>query len=117
MIAPNYTYRARVTNVVDGDTLDCEIQLGFYVAATHRLRLLRVDTAELNSRDPLERAKALEAKQFLIEQVLNRVAVIQTFKADSFGRFLAEVYYEIDGVQLNLNDELLKAGLAKEWGK
>jgi micrococcal nuclease len=103
-----YEYKATVTNVVDGDTLDAIIDVGFKMTTTQRIRLLGVDTAELTSKDPIERAKAQEAKLFVIEQLLSKLVTIQTTKADSFGRYLATIHLG----DVNFNQLLIDKGLA-----
>lgn len=103
-----YTYKATIVNVVDGDTVDAVIDVGFKMTTIQRLRLLGVDTAELTSKDPLERVKAQEAKLYTIEQLLNKSVLINTEKSDSFGRYLATVY--VGGI--DFNKSLLEKGLA-----
>jgi micrococcal nuclease len=112
MIQPSYVYKARITNVVDGDTVDAVVDIGFRLSAMLRLRLARVDTAELNATDPAIRVAAVNSKAFVVGAVLDKEVVVETKKADSFGRYLAEVYYVIDGLQHNLSDDLLAAGMA-----
>lgn len=107
MIVP-YVYKAKVINVVDGDTIDVVIDVGFKLTTTLRLRLLGVDTAELTSKDAVERAKAQEAKLYVIQELLNKDVIIQTEKSDSFGRYLAKVMI----ADRDFNDELLQKGLA-----
>lgn len=104
-----YEYKAKVINVVDGDTIDAVIDVGFKVTTTQRLRLLGIDTAELTSKDPVERAKAQEAKLYTIDRLLNKSVLIKTEKSDSFGRYLAIIY--IDGIEFN--KEILEKGLAE----
>ncbi len=109
----NYVRRGKVTRVVDGDTIDVELDFGFSLYQIHRLRLLRVNTPELNSPDLAERAKAIEARDYVTKQIGLRPVILQTVKSDSFGRYLAEVYYtDVDGVQCNLSDDLIANGLA-----
>jgi len=112
MVLPNYTYKAKITNVVDGDTIDADIDVGFRVKMNHRLRLNSVNTCELHSAVAEERAKAVEAKEFVINALLGKDVVITTLKSDAFGRYLAEVYYMKGSVQMCINDELLDSGLA-----
>ncbi len=112
----NYVRNAVVIHVVDGDTVDASIDFGFSIFQVHRLRLLRVDTPELHSPDETLRAKAAEAKEFVIQQVMSRNVIVETVKSDSFGRYLAEVYYiDPKGVQHNLSDELLVNGFAQPF--
>lgn len=102
-----WTYRAKVLNVVDADTLDLLVDLGFSISFEHRVRLARIDAWEI--RGP-ERAKGLIAKSF-VEQSLptDGYVTICTEKKGKFGRYIAEITYA-DG--LNLSDELVKRGHA-----
>jgi micrococcal nuclease len=110
---PNYTYKALVLNIVDGDTIDVEIDAGFHIKIKHRIRFLRVNTAETNSKDPDEKKLALAAKNYTIECIANKNIILTTYKSDAFGRYLAEIYYDKDGKQICLNDELLELNLAR----
>jgi micrococcal nuclease len=113
MISPSYTYKAKVINVVDGDTIDVELDAGFRARLTLRLRLSRIDTPEMNKPD--EKVAAVTAKNFVINRTIGKDVVVLTKKSDAFGRYLAEVYYMDGEEQINLNDELIKTGLAKEF--
>ena len=63
-----YTYRIkRVNSVVDGDTIDCEIDLGFDISINQRVRLAGIDTPESKTKDLNEKKYGLEAKDFLSE--------------------------------------------------
>lgn len=117
MITPIFTYKAEVTNVVDGDTVDMIIDQGFHNQTKQRIRLLRINTPELTDKDPIIRQKAIEAKQFVIDTVLNKPVVVKTEKSDSFGRFLAEIFYMDGEIQKNLNDELINKNLATYYTK
>lgn len=52
-----------------------------------------------------------------MNSILNKDIILTTYKADAFGRYLGEVYYEKDGQQVCLNDELLNLGLARAFVK
>jgi micrococcal nuclease len=67
-----YVYNAKIINVVDGDTVDAIVDLGFHVQATIRFRLAGVDTAEMHSKVESERVIAKSAKDFLIKQILDK---------------------------------------------
>lgn len=110
-----YEYNCKVLRVVDGDTIDCEIDLGFSIRVNKRVRLLGIDTCEMNSTDINERARAKEAKQFVLDSV-SKVTRIKTLldRSDSFGRVLGIVYFEDD---TTLNEHLLKSGLAKVYNR
>ena len=65
-----YDYRAKIVKVVDGDTVDVDIDLGFGVwLKDERVRLVGVDTPESRTRDLVEKAFGLAAKQFVVDFV------------------------------------------------
>jgi micrococcal nuclease len=113
-----WEYRATVQRWLDGDTLDVEIDLGFYVLTNQRLRLvgsgLGIDTPEKNAADPAvrERAARATARCWQLAPATTPV-ILRTQKPavpkDGFGRFLAEVVIQ-DG--RSLGDVLLEEGLA-----
>lgn len=115
-----YEYRiTEIVKVVDGDTYDLVLDLGFYQYGRYRIRLLGFDTPELNSKDPLERDQAKVAKIFAEDWLAQAVAGdlrISTEKSDSFGRFLGDIY-EItsSGYSSGLGDALHEAGLAEVY--
>lgn len=109
-----YIFKGKCINVVDGDTVDVNLNFGFDITAKRRLRLLNTDTPE--------RGQTLynEAKQFVIDKIFGLEVYIQTYKSDTFGRYLANIYYDDDGKIKCLNDELRAHGLLKEnskWNK
>jgi micrococcal nuclease len=106
-----YIYNAKVTNIVDGDTIDVEVDLGFYVYHQLRLRLAGIDTPEMNSKILEERMSARAAKDYVTDRLLDKEVTLKTYKKDKFGRFLADVF--INGN--NVNEELLATGLAKVY--
>lgn len=116
-----FEYAAKVTRVVDGDTLDLDIDLGFSVTFNIRVRLLGVDTPETFGvkRDSEEYAAGVEARKFVEDFVAmngGRVTV-QTVKdkKGKFGRYLATIH--AGDVAASLNDLLLEKGLAKRYGE
>ena len=108
-----FDYAAHVLKVIDGDTIEVVIELGFGLVLKKRLRLLRVNTSELKSDDPAEKSKAVKAKDALTKLLLNKEVKIHSEKFDSFGRYLAEVWID----DLNVNDWLLQNDLAKPYQK
>ena len=103
-----YNYKATVKKIVDGDTIDVVIDLGFKIYAEHRLRLARINTPELKAKDESVRASAIKAKEFVSNLLLNKEVIITTSKTDIYGRYLAEVV--VDGK--NVSDMLLENNLA-----
>jgi micrococcal nuclease len=97
-----YNYKAVCTNVVDGDTADLVIDVGFKMTTTQRVRLLGINTPERGQ------AGYQEAKDYLIARILEKALIISTRKSDVFGRYLGTIYVEDE----NVNEELLSEGLA-----
>lgn len=114
-----FHFRARCVRVVDGDTADLTIDVGFYLTSTLRVRLLGIDAPELRSSDPDERARAVLAHQCLIGMLSPSTVRtdwplrMRTQKADSFGRWLADIWIAETGV--SVNGELLRLGHAGEY--
>jgi micrococcal nuclease len=112
-----YEYRVKtVTKIVDGDTIDVVIDLGFDISFSSRVRLAGIDTPESRTRDLKEKALGLESKDYLkkkLEQATN--IVIRTEKVNStekYGRILAWLY--LDGETKSVNHEMIEKGYA--WG-
>lgn len=83
-----FEYRGKVLNVVDGDTLDIEVDLGFKIATKQRIRLAHVDTPERSQ------SNYAEAKKFVEELTLNKSVFLRTSKPSKWGYYLAEVITE-----------------------
>jgi micrococcal nuclease len=112
-----YEYRVKkVTNVVDGDTIDVEIDLGFDVSFSSRVRLAGIDTPESRTTDKAEKVLGLEAKEYLKSKIKDaKLVVIKTEKPDSsekYGRILGWLY--VDGNTISINDQMIEDGYA--WG-
>jgi len=91
-----YEYKAICTNVVDGDTVDLEVDLGFGVKYNKRFRLLDIDTPELRSSNEKHREHGKDAKEALIGWLF--------YRDDNFGR----VYKMAEGVKLSPLELLIK---------
>lgn len=86
---PQYTYKAKVIDVHDGDTITVEIDVGFHITVTTPLRLQHYDSPELST----ERGK--EVRDILKERILGKEVTVKTYKdpKDKYGRWLAVVFY------------------------
>jgi len=114
----NYRYKAQVTRVVDGDTIDCLVDLGFTVSVKQRFRLYGVNTPESRTRDAEEKVKGLAAKKFVMDRIAGKKVEVDITKGTGkYGRYLATVHYqtEKDGSFTDLNAELIKDGHAVEY--
>lgn len=106
-----YNYKAVVNRIVDGDTAELTIDLGFTVQWKSTCRFFGINTPELNSKDVIVRAQALEAKQYVIDKLpVGSVVHIISRQLDKYGRPLVDIYYTAE--MKHLNQELLDAGLA-----
>ena len=121
-----YTYKAELVRVVDGDTVDLVIDLGFDTSRKERFRLYGIDAPEMNT------AAGKEAKKWLWDALQPLEAIyVQTLqletkaKRDKYGRFLAVLYDDIGDIQANrpmktvvcpssINAKMIVEGLAKE---
>ena len=109
-------YVRKVENVVDGDTIDVLIDLGFDILFQSRVRLAGIDTPESRTKDIAEKALGLESKEYLKKSLKDaKSVVIKTEKMDSsekYGRILGWVY--VNGDTESLNDKMINDGYA--WG-
>jgi micrococcal nuclease len=109
-------YVRKVEGVVDGDTIDVLIDLGFDILFSSRVRLAGIDTPESRTKDLKEKALGLESKEYLKKALKDaKSVVIKTEKMDSsekYGRILGWIYVNDDTV--SLNDMMINDGYA--WG-
>jgi micrococcal nuclease len=100
-----YTYKATVVKVVDGDTIDFKVDLGFHVSVEIRTRLLGINAPEMNT------PEGKMAREFVVNRVAQGPIEITTFKdaGDKYGRWLALVV--LADRQL-LNDLMVSSGHA-----
>jgi micrococcal nuclease len=117
MITNMFEYYVKsVDNVVDGDTIDVVIDLGFDILFQSRVRLAGIDTPESRTSDKAEKVLGLEAKEYLKKHIkAAKTVTIRTEKMDSsekYGRILGWVY--LDGESESINNKMIKDGYA--WG-
>lgn len=109
-------YVRKVENVVDGDTIDVLIDLGFDILFQSRVRLAGIDTPESRTKDLKEKALGLESKEYLKKHLKDaKSVVIKTEKMDSsekYGRILGWLY--VNGDTESVNDKMINDGYA--WG-
>jgi micrococcal nuclease len=109
-------YVRKVENVVDGDTIDVLIDLGFDILFQSRVRLAGIDTPESRTSDKAEKVLGLESKEYLKKHLKDaKSVVIKTEKMDSsekYGRILGWVY--VNGDTESINDKMINDGYA--WG-
>ena len=113
-----YIYRAKLVKVVDGDTIDALIDVGFDIWVKKRIRYKGIDTWESRTRDLDEKKKGLAAKarnKELLKSVSNKSGYfrIKSFGTGKYGRVLADIFVQDkEGNSINVNHQLIKEGHA-----
>jgi len=110
-----YQYKIKKINrIIDGDTVDLDIDLGFSITISHRVRLKGIDAAETRTKDLEEKAEGIRARLWL-EKELSREGewIIETHKEDKYGRILGTLYLVGDSV--TVNERMLTEGIVKPY--
>jgi micrococcal nuclease len=113
-----YIYRGKLERVVDGDTIDALIDVGFDIWIKKRIRYSGIDTWESRTRDLEEKAKGLEAKarnKELLMEVSSKSGYfrLKSHGVGKYGRVLGEIFIEdSEGKQYNINKTLISEGHA-----
>jgi len=107
-----YEYKAKLKRVVDGDTIEFIIDVGFKMTTTQRIRLAHVNTPEMFrvKKDSLEYKKGLAAKEYVEKRLADNhnEVLLKTFKhTGKYGRYIAIV--NLKDSEISLNDELLNS--------
>ncbi len=112
-----YEYKVKITRVVDGDTVDAEVDLGFDTFIKDRIRLMGLDTPESRTRNKKEKALGLAAKAYLKELLKENKGdiILRTSKEGKgkFGRILGTLLI-YDG-KTNVNQMLIDEGHARDY--
>ena len=106
-----YEYKCKIVRVVDGDTIDVDVDLGWSTfRCGERIRLYGVDTPECRSRDAQEKQAGLAAKDYVTRRLqLGRTYTLTTKEKGKFGRYLGVILLE-DGT--SINEALVEENLA-----
>ena len=109
-----FTYKVKeVTKIVDGDTVDVIIDLGFGLTKKERVRVAGIDAPETRTRDLSEKALGLEAKEFIREKLDTDNIIIRTEKEGKYGRILGWLY--TDEYSISINEIMVIKGYAWEY--
>ena len=110
-----YQYKIKKINrVIDGDTVDLDIDLGFGITLSHRVRLKGVNTAETRTLNLEEKQAGINARLWLEKELSKRGEwVIETTKEDKYGRILGTLY--LVGEPVTVNEKMLNEGIAKPY--
>ena len=110
-----YIYRIKeITKVVDGDTIDASVDLGFDISLSKRIRLAGIDTPESRTTNVKEKAMGLESKDWLKKTLEGaKDILIKTELPDStekYGRIIGHLF--INGQETSLNSQMITSGYA-----
>ena len=110
-----YKYKAQIVKVIDGDTVDVVVDVGFKMTTHQRVRLAKVDTPETFRRKKTsdEYKAGMAAKNFVKDRLKankNKVVIETEKDPDLYGRYLATIW--LADKDISLNDELLETGHA-----
>jgi micrococcal nuclease len=112
MLKPDYTYRAVVSSIYDGDTIRVSLDLGFDTWIHNQaLRLSGIDAPEISG---VERHQGLVSRDWLREKLpIGTAVVVKTYKdkKEKYGRYLADIYID----NTNINVEMISLGLAEKY--
>jgi micrococcal nuclease len=110
-----YEYYCEITKIVDGDTLDVDIDLGFATKLTkQRIRMLGIDTPESRTRDLEEKARGLLSKKFLLDLCpVGSTIRLRSHGKGKFGRILGEIFTP-EG-EVSINKQMCDEGYAVEY--
>jgi micrococcal nuclease len=107
-----YNYNIDVIRVIDGDTIDCFIDLGFNVSIKSRIRLHGINTPETRTKNIKEKHYGIEAKLKLFKLLEEKEVTMVSHGIGKFGRVLGVLYVD----DVNINEILVKEGYAVEYG-
>jgi len=112
-----YDYMAQITKIIDGDTVDAIIDLGFDVKLKRRVRLAGIDTPELNSKNPQERQAAKIARDYLKSLLKSKEIYLKSEKVkwDKYNRYVAYIYVIPNEYEVTVSKIMFDKGLAKPY--
>lgn len=107
-----YIYNGVVTRVIDGDTVEIEVDLGFHLKTTQRFRLVDINAPEMKGAMRLE---GLAARTHVLACLAGEKVVIRTTKSDDFGRWLVRIWFDPfknGSPMVDFNADMVAAGFA-----
>jgi len=122
-----YVYKAKLDRIIDGDTVDAVIDLGFDITIHKRIRLAGIDTPESRTRDLEEKERGLASKARLEEMLEGGEFILESNEVGKYGRVLGTLFIEKETddnltaepqiMKVNINETLVREGYAVEyWG-
>jgi len=107
-----YEYKIKKVNkIIDGDTIDVDIDLGFNITIFQRVRLAGINAPETRTRDLKEKELGIKSKQWLENNLItSQPLIIKTEKDDKYGRILGWIY--IGEERVSINNKMIEEGYA-----
>ena len=114
-----YTYECNTIRVIDGNTVDAIIDLGFNVTIRQRIKLYGVNVDDVRSNNEEQKAKAIASKNKLAELIGNDFTCETILnKRGKAGRIMGQIYVtDSAGSKVNVNDQLINQGFAERFGE
>ena len=112
-----FSYNATVVKIVDGDTVDALIDVGFSIMTKKRIRFRGINTPESRTRDVAEQIKGLAAKDRVVQLLSenDNKFILKSYGVGKYGRCLGELF--VDAHEESINQVLINEGHATEyWG-
>ena len=112
-----FSYNATVVKIVDGDTVDALIDVGFSIMTKKRIRFRGINTPESRTRDVEEKIKGLAAKDRVVQLLSenDNKFILKSYGVGKYGRCLGELF--VDAHEESINQVLINEGHATEyWG-
>ena len=106
-----YYYKADLIRIIDGDTIEALVDLGFSTRKEVIVRLYGIDTPETRTKDLLEKEKGLAAKERLSQLLRGGEFELESLGVDKYGRCLGRIFV----ATLDINKTLLNEGHAREY--
>ena len=120
-----FEYNVKITRVIDGDTVDGMVDLGFSVYRKIRIRLYGINTPESRTRDLEEKARGLKAKERLMEilEANGNEVILKSHGIGKFGRCLGELFcfncneseWDDEFIKQSINNQLVEEGHAVRY--
>ena len=108
-----------VTRVYDGDTVTCDLDIGFgVILKSAKLRLKGIDTPELRGTYGITKKRAYAARDYLRDLILGKDVLVETHGKGKYGRWLATIYYQSTdrpNKVVDINQHMIRKGHAKEY--
>ena len=99
-----YEYHCKIIKVIDGDTVDVDIDLGFGVwLKKERVRVNGIDTPEIRGKTPEEKELAIHVRDELYSKIYGKMVTLKNVDTEKYGRMLADVYLDDE----NINEWLI----------